>query len=90
MQCHLNVENGAYICSFILFPILLKYGNLVLSQIFAAGHMTAWHAVSRRFDPRVQQLTFVEIGHEIISTVIISLPLIQAGQLSVTGKRMRT
>ena len=32
----------------------------------------------------------VETGHEIISTVILSLPLIQEGQLSVTGKRMCT
>ena len=30
----------------------------------------------------------MEIGHEIISTAILSLPLIQKGQLSVTGERM--
>ena len=29
-------------------------------------------------------------GHEIISTAILSLPLIQVGQLSVTGERMCT
>ena len=29
----------------------------------------------------------VEIGHEIISTAILSLPPIQVGQLSVTGER---
>ena len=29
-------------------------------------------------------------GHEIISTVILSLPLIQAGQLSVTGESIGT
>ena len=28
------------------------------------------------------------IGHEIISKGIISLPLIEVGQLSVTGERM--
>ena len=28
-------------------------------------------------------------GHEIISTAFLSLPLIQAGQLSVSGERMR-
>ena len=33
---------------------------------------------------------FVEIDHEIFSTVILSLPLIQEGQLSVSGKRMCT
>ena len=29
------------------------------------------------FDPRVRQHSFLEIGHEIISTTILSLPLIQ-------------
>ena len=29
-------------------------------------------------------------GHEIISTVILSLPLIQIGQLSVTGESIGT
>ena len=44
-----------------------------------------------RFDPhRVQQHFFVEIDHEIFSTVILPLPLIQEGQLSVSGKRMYT
>ena len=33
---------------------------------------------------------FMEIDHEIFSTVILSLPLIQEGQLSVSGKRMCT
>ena len=36
------------------------------------------------------QLSFVEINHEIFSMVILSLPLIQEGQLSVSGKRMCT
>ena len=47
-------------------------------------------ACRRGFDPRVRQHSFVEIGHEIISTAILSLPLIQAGQLSVTGEGMCT
>ena len=34
--------------------------------------------------------SFVEIGHEKNSTTILSLPLIQEGQLSVTGGRMCT
>ena len=32
------------------------------------------------------QIFFVEIDHEIFSTVILSLPLIQEGQLSISGK----
>ena len=34
--------------------------------------------------------SFVEIEHEIFSTVILSSPLIQEGQLSVSGERMCT
>ena len=36
------------------------------------------------------QHSFVEIDHEIFSTVILSLLLIQEGQLSVSGERMCT
>ena len=36
------------------------------------------------------QHSFMEIDHEIFSMVILSLPLIQEGQLSVSGKRMCT
>ena len=36
----------------------------------------------------VGQHSFLEIDREIFSTVILSLPLIQEGQLSVSGKRM--
>ena len=43
----------------------------------------------RRFNPRGgRQYSFVEIDHEIFSAVILSLPLIQEGQLSVSGQRM--
>ena len=44
-----------------------------------------------RFNPcRGRQHSFVEIDREIFSTVILSLPLIQEGQLSVSGERMCT
>ena len=36
------------------------------------------------------QHSFVEMDREIFSTVILSLPLIQKGQLSVSGERMCT
>ena len=48
-----------------------------------------WRPGGRGFDPcRGRQHSFMEIDHEIFSTVILSLPLIQEGQLSVSGKRM--
>ena len=50
-----------------------------------------WRPGGRVFDPcRGRQHSFVEIDHEIFSTVILSLLLIQEGQLSVSGKRMCT
>ena len=43
------------------------------------------------FNPRRgRQNSFMEIDHEIFSTIILSLPLIQEGQLSVSGERMCT
>ena len=50
-----------------------------------------WRPGGRGFNPRRgRQLSFVEIDHEIFSMVILSLPLIQEGQLSVSGERMCT
>ena len=54
-------------------------------------YITNWRPGGRGFDPRRgRQDSFVEIDHEIFSTVILSLPLIQEGQLSVSGERMCT
>ena len=50
-----------------------------------------WRPGGRGFNPRRgRQHSFVDIDHEIFSTVILSLLLIQEGQLSVSGKRMCT
>ena len=50
-----------------------------------------WRPGGHGFSPcRGRQHAFVEIDHEIFSTVILSLPLIQEGQLSVSGERMCT
>ena len=40
--------------------------------------------------PPGRQHYFVEINHEIFSTVILSLPVIQEEQLSVSGERICT
>ena len=53
--------------------------------------LSDWKPGGRGVNPcRGRQYSFVEIDHEIFSTVILSLPLIQEGQLSVSGKRMCT
>ena len=50
-----------------------------------------WRPGGRGFNLwRGRQHSFVENDHEIFSTVFLSLPLIQEGQLSVSGERMCT
>ena len=49
-----------------------------------------WHASGPEFDPHVRHILSWRLGHENISTAILSLPLIQEEQLSVTGERMCT
>ena len=53
--------------------------------------LSDWRPGGRGFSSRRGwQHSFVEIDQEIVSMVILSLPLIQEGQLSVSGKRMCT
>ena len=62
--------------------------HLSLCQLDA---LSDWRPEGRGFSPRRgRQHSFVEIDHEIFSTVILSLPLIQEGQLSISGERMCT
>ena len=57
----------------------------------SVGCASDWRPGGCGFDPRRgRQHSFVEIDHEIFSTVILSLLLIQEGQLSVSGERMCT
>ena len=77
---------------FILHQIGLVF--LILSTKCCRGSSigcaSAWFVDGRGFEPHVRQHSFVEIGHEKNSMAILSLPLIQEGQLSVTGERMCT
>ena len=50
----------------------------------------AWYADVRGFDPAIRQHSFMGIGQEIISRVILPLLLFRIGQLSVTGQKMYT
>ena len=67
---------------------LLTSVQTLVAQLDA---LSDWRPGGRGFNPRQgRQHSFVVIDHEIFSTVILSLPLIQEGQLSVSGKRMCT
>ena len=53
--------------------------------------LSDWRPGGGGFEPhRGQQHSFIEIDHEILSTVILFLSLVQEGQLSVSGERMCT
>ena len=76
------------ILSFRVDPLLLEFEPASVAQLDAPSD---WRPGGRGFNPRRgRQHSFVEIDHEIFSTVILSLPLIQEGQLSVSGERMCT
>ena len=80
------------------YLIIYEYEKAALLSIYLLkGHgswiecASAWYADGRRFDPKVRQnILLLRFGHEKNSTTILSLPLIQEGQLSVTGERMGT
>ena len=81
----------------LIFCILVDVSTSMqtINKIFhSVAHLDApsdWRPGGRGFNPRRgRQHSFVEIDHEIFSTVILSLPLIQEGQLSVSGERMCT
>ena len=73
-----------YINSFLFtfsLKFLVLYG-MFLASPFAVLALVAQSDVCPRLDPsQVQQPSFVEIDHEIFSKVILSLLLIQKGQL---------
>ena len=52
--------------------------------------MSADAGVASLNESQLSHIAFVEIDNEISSMVILSLSLIQEGQLSVTGKSMGT
>ena len=73
---------------------VLELCILLQLQLASVAQLDApfdWRPGGCGFNPsRGRQHSFVEIDHEIFSTVILSLPLIQEGQLSISGERMCT
>ena len=71
-----------------------RFYNIPYCKPAAVAQLDApsdWRPGGRGFYPcRGRQHSFMEIDHEIFSTVVLSLPLIQEGQLSVSGERMCT
>ena len=73
----------------------LSFSSLLLSHIWLFPFMTRYNTCNYSLIQchnlhRLGHMTFLEIDNEIISLVILPLPLIQEGQLSVTSKSMCT
>ena len=65
--------------------------SVLMASVAQLDAPSDWRPGGRGFNPRRgRQHSFMEIDHEIFSAVILSLPLIQEGQLSVSGERMCT
>ena len=90
---YLQFERFVILClypdlTYMLARQLQNVGPASVAQLDAPSD---WKPGGRGFNPRRgRQHSFVEIDHDIFSTVILSLPLIQEGQLSVSGDRMCT
>ena len=82
-------RNAIYI--YIYIYIYMYIYIYIPASVAQLDVLSDWRPGGRGFNPRRgRQHSFVEIDHEIFSTVILSLPLIQEGQLSVSGERMCT
>ena len=68
---------------YVKVSILINYKTKQPSNLAWDISLTSW-----LYDLGAR--VFVEIDHEIFSTVILSLPLIKEGQLSVSGERICT
>ena len=95
------LKNRKIIIKKVIFIIDKRYMTIVITVQLVELRMPAsvaqldapsdWRPGGRGFNrSRGRQHSFVEIDQEIFSTVILSLPLIQEGQLSVSGERMCT
>ena len=63
----------------------------ISASVAQLNALSDWRPGGRGFNRRRgRQYSFMEIDHEIFSTVILSRPLIQEGQLSVFGERICT
>ena len=87
----LNKSFASVCSSVLLYGVKFCYDYLEPASMAQLDAPSDWRPGGRGFNPRRgRQHSFVEIDREIFSTVILSLPLIQEGQLSVSGERMCT
>ena len=96
MECNVETiraapHHGLTIYMYIMFQLDWMYTVRGVSRKQNVYKNFQMRTGGRGFNSRQgRQHSFVEIDHEIFSTVILSLPLIQEGKLSVSGERMCT
>ena len=88
-QSDLGVGNIQNVCEIWTFKHVHPYCLILVFQP-AVAQLDACPTGDQVRPPLGWQHFFVEIDHEIFSTFILSLSLIQEGQLSVSGERMCT
>ena len=91
-NCHVCLVDNLIIVQLCFVSRILSKTNGSQSASVAQSDagLTGEQEVAGWIPCWVQQHSFVEIDREVLSVVILSLPLIQEGQLSVFGKRMCT
>ena len=90
-KCHIYPNIWISLLITILGPVVQSMVSLKPASVAQLDASSDWRPGGRGFNPRRgRQHSLVEIDHEIFSTVILSLPLIQEGQLPVSGERMYT
>ena len=86
----------SYFVFIVLYAVLNLQTVYITNSIYftqlttGLGCALNWWSGGSEFAARVWPHSFVEIDHEIFSTVILSLPLVQEGKSSVTCERMCT
>ena len=75
----------------ILLSVIIRFSPNLAGRGSSVGCESFWlDAGGPGFHPHVQHVLPWRFGHEKLSTDILFLPLIQKGQLSVTGETMGT
>ena len=89
-----NISVSVGLCEWVIWSYCLycKYKLMfVYARLHSAGSSASdCRARGHKFESQLGHITFMETDHEIISTAILSLSLIQEGQLSVTAENMGT
>ena len=85
------VQSIVNLMNSLVVKMLTALVSTVSNSVAQSDAPSDWRPGGHRFNPRRgRQHSFMEIDHEIFSTGVLSLPLIQEGQLSISDERLCT